>query len=282
MFERFSRSWELVRASAAVLKSDRHLLVFPLVAGIAALVVTATFVLPMFGLDVLGGVEDDFETSAAFYLWLFAFYVAHYFVMVFFNVALVGAAMIRLDGGEPTLRAGLAIALDRIGPIFGYAVIAATVGIILRALEQRAGFIGRLVVGLVGVAWTVATFLVVPVLVAQRVGPVDAVKRSATLLRRSWGENLIGNAGIGLAFGLLIVLVLAGGGALSVMLLGSGATGGGILLASTTVVLAILLGLVQAALAGIYSAALYRYAVDGEAPQGFDGAMLAEAFQRKV
>jgi hypothetical protein len=282
MFERFSRSWGLVKASASVLKSDRQLLVFPLVAGIAAIIVTASFILPAFGMDLFSGLEDDSGTSAAFYVWLFAFYVAHYFVMIFFNVALVGAAMIRLDGGEPTLGAGLRIAMDRLPAIVGYAVIAATVGVLLRAIEQRAGFIGRIVVGLIGTAWTVVTFLVVPVLVAQRLGPIDAVKQSASLLRRSWGENLIGNAGIGLVFGVLIALVIVVGLVLTGAMLANGLVVAGVTLGAATAVLVVGLGLVQAALSGIYSAALYRFAVDGEAPQGFSGGMLTEAFQRKV
>ena len=38
---------------------------------------------------------------------------------------------------------------------------------------------------------------------------------------------------------------------------------------------------VQAALSGIYSAAVYRYAVDGQAPQGFTGTELQAAFKAK-
>ena len=81
-----------------------------------------------------------------------------YFVAIFFNTALVGAAMIRMDGGNPTLRDGLAIARSRVGRIFGYAVIAATVGLLLQALEQRVGWVGRFVIKLIGVTWTLATF----------------------------------------------------------------------------------------------------------------------------
>jgi len=121
--------------------------------------------------------------------------------------------MIRLDGGNPTLRDGLAIAWSRVGRIFGYAVVAATVGLLLRALEERVGWVGQLVIRLVGVAWTVATFLVVPVLVTRDVGPVGAVKESASLLRATWGENLIGTVGLGLAFvaAYVVVFIVSGG-----------------------------------------------------------------------
>jgi hypothetical protein len=130
-------------------------------------------------------------------VFLFLFYLVQYSIIFFFNCALVGAAMIRLDGGDPTVRDGLRIASSRIVQIIGYAAIAATVGLILRLIEERAGFIGRWIAGLIGLAFTVATFLTVPILVSRDVGPVEAVKESAALLKKTWGENIIGNGGMG-------------------------------------------------------------------------------------
>lgn len=282
MFTRLSRSWTLVKASAGVLRSDKELLVFPLVSAICAIVVTASFVLPVFGLGLMEQWAGEEGLQPLAYLLLFAFYLVQYFVIFFFNSALVGAALIRLDGGDPTVRDGLRIAWSRKGAILGYAGIAATVGMILRAIEQRVGFLGRIIVGLIGTAWTVATFLTVPVLVAQNVGPVDAVKESVHLLKRTWGENLIGQGGIGLAFGLLTVALVMGGVGLSVALFAAKLPALGAAMVAITVLLAVALALVQAALAGIYSAALYRFAVAGDEPQGFDGVVLREAFQRKV
>ena len=40
----------------------------------------------------------------------------------------------------------------------------------LQALEQRAGIVGRIVIGLVGMAWALVTMLVLPVLVIEQVG----------------------------------------------------------------------------------------------------------------
>jgi hypothetical protein len=189
--------------------------------------------------------------------------------------------MIRLDGGDPTVADGFRIARSKALPILGYAAIAATVGMILRAIEQRAGFIGRIVIGMIGVAWTVATFMVVPVLVSRDVGPIEAVKESAELLKRTWGENLIGNGGIGVAFGLITFALMLVGVILVVMLAGQGL---GMLAIAVGIIFGLgvlALALVQAALTGIYSAALYRYAVDGNAPAGFDGPMLESAFRIK-
>jgi hypothetical protein len=276
MFDRFSRSWALAKASASVLKSDKELLLFPVISTVATLIVIATFAIPVFALNLFANGEAD---PLAFVLG-FLFYVTQYFVIFFFNTALVGAAMIRLEGGDPTVRDGLNIAMSRIGPILGYAAIAATVGMILNALKERAGFLGDMVINLVGAAWTVATAMVVPVLVAQNVGPVDAIKESVSLLKKTWGENILGNAGIGLAFGLVIAATVVIGVILAIVLSAVSpwlALGVVVL----TVIAVLTLGVVQAALSGIYAAALYRYAVDGEAPPGFEGGALQMAFRPK-
>ena len=279
---KFARSWALAKASLDVLKSDKELLVFPLVSAVSLVLVAASFVLPALGLGLFERTEGGHGVPPAFVAWLFAFYLTQYFVMFFFNAALVGAAMMRLDGGDPTVRDGLRIAGRKWLPILGYAAIAATVGMLLRAIEERAGFVGRIVASMIGVAWTLATFLTVPLLVARDVGPLDAVRESAALLKRTWGENLIGKGGIGVAFGLLMfgVLMLGAVGAFVA------ATHGWIALLVADLALAgvavLGLALVQAALSGIYSAALYRYATEGQAPAGFDGVLLREAFQRKL
>ncbi len=282
MFERFSRSWSLIKASAGVLSKDKELLVFPLLSAIATLIVAAAFLLPAFGLGVLDGLgEDGAGLSLAAYVLAFLFYLVQYFVIFFFNAALVGAAMIRLDGGDPTLRDGLRIASGKIVPILGYAAIAATVGMVLRAVQERAGFIGRIVVGFIGVAWTVASFLVVPVLVSRDIGPVDAVKESAVLLKKTWGENVIGQGGVGLVFGLLMFgIVLVGAAAI----VGAAMSGSMVLVGvvATLFVIALMVaGLIQAALTGIYSAALYRYASGDGATEGFDAGLLEHAFAAK-
>jgi len=202
-------------------------------------------------------------------------------VIVFFNTALAGVALARLRGEPAGLAEGFALARSRLGSIFGYAVIAATVGMLLRSLQERLGLVGRFVVGLIGLAWTVATFLVVPVLASEDVGPVDAVKRSAELLRQTWGENLIGNAGLGAVFGVVVflaALLLAG------PFIGAVAAHSivGMVLAGAVLVLGLtMLGLVQSTLQGIYAAALYRYAEAGEVGGGFDQALLESAFRQK-
>ena len=284
MFERLSRSWQLVKASAAVLKQDRKLLLFPLVSSMAMLAVLASFAIPVMGWVVFGSRSGHGSavSSGTFYAIGFLFYLTQYFVIFFFNAALVGAAMIRLDGGTPTLSDGLRMAASKWTSILGYAAIAATVGMLLRAVAERVGFLGRIIVGLLGAGWTVATYLVVPVLVARDVGPIEAVKESALILKRTWGENLVGQAGLGVAFSLIQFFVVALGLALVV----TAATGGSAILIVFSLVLtigAVLLSfLVHGALSGIYAAALYRFATQNGNSQGFDTDALRGAFVVKA
>jgi hypothetical protein len=283
MAGRFARSWSLMKASAEVLRSDKSLLMFPLASSICCLLVAASFLIPIIAAMVSAGdvVEHGHRMSVGGYVLLFLFYLAQYFVIIFFNTALAGAALARLRGEPASFSEGMAIARSRIVNIFGYALIAATVGLVLRALQERLGLIGRLVAGFLGLAWTVATFLVVPVLASQDVGPTEAISRSVELLKRTWGENIIGNAGIGVVFGLLmfVAIVLAAcliGGAFATQSITA------IIAAIVIVVVGLtLLGLIQASLQGIYAAALYRYAEEGEVGYGFDQAMLEQAFKPK-
>jgi len=280
MFERLSRSWQLVKASSAVLKQDKELLLFPLISSISTLLVLACFAVPVIGLGALDGLtgRGDGVISTAAYLIAFLFYLSQYFVIFFFNAALVGAAMIRLNGGNPALGDGLRIASSKAGSILGYAFIAATVGMILRAIQERVGFIGKIIVGILGAGWTLATYMVVPVLVTRDVGPVDAVKESAMLLKKTWGENIAGQAGLGLAFGLIQFGIIIGGILLVVAAAMTQNMPLTILTAALVVVAVLVTALIHAALAGIYSAALYRYASGGEDTAGFNTAVLRQAF----
>ncbi len=283
MFARLERSWNLVKASASVLQQDKELLVFPLISTAALVVVMLCFALPVFGLASLDmlSLRRGGDPSPLMYVIAFLFYFAQYSVIFFFNTALVGAAMIRLDGGDPTVKDGIRIATSKIGVILGYAFIAATVGMVLRIIQERVGFIGKIIVGLLGVGWTIATYLVVPVLADRDVGPVQAIRESAALLKETWGENVIGQAGMGLAFGLIMLGVIACGVFLVIVAFMSHSV---FLILAAFVIAGLAVGitaLVQAALGGIYAAALYRFATNGEGTPGFDKGVMQRAFAPK-
>lgn len=278
MAGRFSNSVALMKASANVLKMDKKLMVFPLLSGVATLMVTATFIAPLVALGGTGVLAEGdggyLEYSVAFF-----FYLVQYAVVFFFNSALVGAALIRLDGGDPTISDGLAIASKRMGPILGYAAVAATVGMILRAISERVGFVGRIAVGLLGMSWTLATYLAVPVLVTKDVGPIDAVKESAALFKRTWGEQVVGNFGLGWA---LVAMNLSWALVSALLIAGAAQLSGPVTVAAVVVAVVgfLFLALFGAALRGVYTAALYRYASTGEAGL-FEAGMVTQAFRPK-
>jgi hypothetical protein len=202
-------SWELIKASFSVLQSDKELIIFPIVSSIGTLIVTLSFAIPMMLAGVFEYIFSDIPgANIVGFVILFLFYIFQYFIVIFSNSALVGAAMIRLKGGDPTVSDGFRIALQNIKSIFGFAVISATVGMILRMISERSNTLGRFVISLIGLAWNLATFLVIPVLVVEGIGPIESVKRSVALLKRTWGEQIAGNIGFGLFFGLLTIGIL--------------------------------------------------------------------------
>ncbi len=281
MFDRFSRSWTLVKASAQVLRQDKELLVFPLLSALAAILIAVSFVVPIWQSGLIDRADVDQVAQTQLLIWGFLFYLSQYFIVFFFNTALVGAALIRLNGGDPTVADGFRIAREKIMPILGYAAIAATVGLILRAIEERVGFVGKIVVALVGAAFTVATFLVVPLLVTRNIGPVDAIKESASLLKKTWGENIIANGGLGIVFVLVYIALIA----LSVALIvaaGEMIGGYGVLAIAVVAFIAfIFVALIHTALQGIYSAALFQFATEKAMSGGFDSDELKQAFRHK-
>ncbi|MEO8667787.1 MAG: DUF6159 family protein [Bauldia sp.] len=281
--DRFIRSCRIIKASYKVLDADGELLFLPILSGIVTAVVGGGLIYQSYTLGTFDALKDgDAAKLQGIYVWLFGFYVVEYFIIYFFNTALVGAAIARLDGGDPTVGSALALAFRRTWQILGYAIISATVGIILRMVAERIGFVGRLIAAGLGLAWTVATFLVVPVMAAEGVGPIEAIEKSAALLKKSWGENLIGNASISVVFGSIgaaVILVGYGGG---LWLHNRGNDGAALLLAIACAMLLAAVAILGSALAGVYQAAVYYFTVIGEPPDGFDKGLIRDAFAPKA
>lgn len=260
MFESFGRSWELMKSSYSVLRSDKELLTFPIISAVLGLIAAITFFLPL--------VLFDLTDSVLLYPIVFLFYFISYFIIIFFNSALIGAASIRLKGGDPTVKDGINIAMANLTNIAAWAAVAATVGMILRALagKSRNNLLGRIVIGLIGGAWSIITYFVIPVLIFEKVGPLEAIKRSAYLVKDQFGEYIIGNMGLGAANFLLAiaVFILVGIPAASFYLLLGPV---GLIPAVILFVIAfVALGIVMSALNAIYVAALYHYAKTGQEP----------------
>lgn len=281
MMDRIANSWRLLKASWAVLRSDRELVVFPIVAGIASLIAVILFAVPLWAGGFFDGIDDGGSVGVAGYVVLFFLYLVLAIVVNFCNAALVGAALIRLQGGDPTVSDGFKLARARMGPIFGYSVVGATVGVILQAIRDKSGWLGDLVAGAIGVAWGLATYLVIPVLVVEQVGPIEAVKRSGGLLRRTWGEQVAGNFGIGAAMGIVTVGVVLVGVALVALAAATGAVVAIVLAVALVVLAVVALAVIGSALKGIYTAALYRYATEGDISPSFSPDLVRNAFVRR-
>jgi hypothetical protein len=281
---KFSRSWELAKQSFAIIRSDKQLMLFPVISAVACLIVTALIatggtlmMLPAITSAAASGERFNPNHSPVFLLGVFTLYVANYFVMVFFNVALVGVANSRLMGGKWTFRDGLELAWARKGTIFQWALVAATVGMILRTLEERMGLIGRLIMRLIGVAWALACYFVVPVLAFEDLSPFEAVKRSSKLFRDTWGEKVIGGFSLSLVS---LVLMLPGIGLWLVAMFLGGIKG---LIFGTVVMILyfIMLSVFMSAVGGVFNAALYRYACFKQVPPAFDHDLIASAWAPK-
>jgi hypothetical protein len=282
---RFSRSWQLVKQSFAILRSDKELMLFPILSALSCIVITllvaASGVLLMIP-SITGAAATGAQWRPAQSPWflplLFAVYVANYFVIVFFNVALVGVANSRLLGGPWTLRDGLALAWARKGTIFQWALVAATVGMILRNLEERMGIFGRIVMRIIGIAWVLACYFVVPVLAFEGLSPVAAVKRSAKLFRDTWGERVAG----GFSFSLIFLLLMLPGFGLWIAAIFLGGTYGLILGSVVLALYFVLLAAVSSAVQGIFNAALYRYACYKQVPPAFSQDLITSAWTPKT
>ncbi|MEQ8798008.1 MAG: DUF6159 family protein [Salinisphaeraceae bacterium] len=275
MMGKVSRALRLMRSSWWILNQDRELLVFPLLSGISMALVLATFMVPgvMVGMEPLArALERD---TFLLYELLAVFYFANYLVIIFFNAALMACVMARMDGHDPTVGYGLRCAWRRLPQIAGWAFVSSTVGVILRMLIERVPLLGQVVIGLLGMAWTVTAYLVVPVLVAEGKGPVDAYRASVSLLRRSWGEQLVGEAGLSVIFGVLTVIPTA------FIMLAISSKSVALMAGTLPVCGLIVAGLIvcHAAMQSIYAVAIYRYGVTGRAPAGFDDDTLRQAFR---
>jgi hypothetical protein len=285
MFDKISRSWSLAGQCWDVLKQDPALLVFPLLSSIALLVLLGSFALPVLalshGFQPLADGSTAHTSRLLFYITMYAFYVVSYAVMMFFNSALISVALKRLDGESASIREGLQMALANLPAILGYALIAATVGTILRAIEERVGLIGRLVIAVIGAGWTLATAMTLPVLVEENVGPIEAISRSLDLLRRNWGENLIGNGGISLGIAVIAIPIIILAAFLMIAAVSSRAMGTIVLAGLMCMLTIVLIGLVSTTLHTIYTAALYRYATGVKDNAGIDGDLLAAAYRQK-
>ena len=272
MFQTIGRTWELIKMSWAVLKKDRELVLFPVMSTVALVILAGLMMGVGSGLGTVDRLADTGATEVDIALLAVTYFLLA-FVVIYFNSALIGAAMIRLAGGDPTVGDGLRMANKRLPQILGWALISATVGLILQVLrsQSRDNMLGQIVLSLVGGVWAYLTYFVVPIVVAEGLGPIAAIRSSGSLFKRTWGEQVTSNIGFGI-LGFVAALI----GALPAILVAAVSLPVGIAVGVATVGLALA---IVTALEGIFKAALYGYVADGRVPEDFTRDSLAGAYQ---
>ena len=272
---RFQMSWEIAKRSWAVLRADKTLAWFPVLSALGSVAVIAA----LGGLFLATGIDDTSSGTSLQpmgYVLIVIAYLALAMVQTYFLAGLVAGADQRLRGQDSSLKGALEIANSRLHRLLPWAVVTATVTMVLQAIEERFGIIGTIVARLVGLAWQLVTFLVVPILVLEDLGVGDALKRSKDLFKKTWGENVLGQFGLGFVG---VLLALPG---IALIAIGAAAgTAGLFLLGGIGVVLLVASAVIVSALSGIYRTALYHFAANGSVPGEFSGIDFDAAFRRR-
>ncbi len=270
---RIKRGWGLTKKSWALLNGNRELIRFPLYGAIATVPLAILFLGP--GLYLL----DKDSLAGAIPLLVIGVYVLSV-VGFYFSVGLAAAANMIFNGEQATVSDGLAVARANFSQICGWAALSTAISVLMGVLENQGGIAGNIAARLVGMAWSLVTFLAVPVIAIEGTGPIETLKRSASIFRQRWGQQITGNIAIGAAVFLIgvlpaVLLIVAG-----VALWSSASFLGALLVVVGALVLAIAM-LVSRALSGVFGVALYRYALDGQAVGGFTSAELESAVKVK-
>ena len=292
MFECVSRGWAITKTSWAVLKQHPSMLVFPvcsLLAMLAVFGVIGGFVYAAGGAQVIEDVGnvldyDVYQTDPIVWVWVYVLYFVSTLIAIFFNAALVSCALDAFAGRKPTVGGGFAAALKRLPQILAWSALAATVGLLLNVIQgilrDKLGFLGALLGSLMDMAWAVVTYFVVPVLVVEGVGPIQAVKRSSHILKRTWGESLVGEGGMGIISFFLILpacLLIP-----AVFVLGADVPAVVLFTVVAVFVLYVLaVSLVFAALNTIFRTGTYLYASTGQVPSAIPADLVQHAFHTK-
>ena len=282
----FSRSWMITKLTFDVINKDRELLWFALLSFIFSAIFAIVMIFPTIVPSLMeeGLSQDSMQLYQ--YAILFVTYFGLAFIATFFNVCVVYTTKVRFEGGNATFGESIKFALSRVGVIVQWSLLSATVGLLLRLLHNVASrfgkpgqFIANIVIGILGFTWSVMTIFVVPVLVYEGLGPVEAVKKSVAIIKKAWGESLIRAFGLGLIQLVVFILVLLAS-ALIVYVLSSAFDVAGMLIGiSIGAGLLLLTGLVFVVANTIFNTALYVYANNGQVASGFNEEIVRNAFK---
>jgi hypothetical protein len=284
----FSRSWTITKLAFSVINKDRELLGFALLSFVFSTIYAIAMIFP-FILPTLQ--ENDFSRDSLQvfeYVIIFLTYFGLAFIATFFNVCVVYTTKIRFEGGNATFGESFKFALSRLGVIFQWSLLSATVGLLLRILHDFAAKLGKvgqiianIVIGLMGMAWSIVTIFVVPVLVYENIGPIDAIKKSTAVIKKTWGESLIRAIGLGLVQFLVFVIIIVLTAAIGYVLTNNFGVWGLAVAVAGGALLLLLTGLIFSVATTIFNTALYVYANSNQVASGFNEGVVKDAFRPK-
>jgi hypothetical protein len=276
----FSRSWEITKLSFKVMNDDKELIFFPILGGIFSILFFIAMVFPF----VITAPLAEAIIGPAFYLALFGIYFGLAFIAIFFNTCVVYTVKKRFSGGNATFSESLKFAFTKIHLILGWSLISATVGLILRLLTEiaeRMGTVGEIImkvlISILGTAWSLIASFVIPGMVYHDIGPVDALKKSVHTIKKTWGESLIRHYGLGLVEFILLAMTVVGTIILAILF-------ASVSLTLTYVIIGIGIIFTIGILAffnvanTIFSTALFVYAEGGKIPHGYNSEVLKHAY----
>jgi hypothetical protein len=284
----FSRSWELTKVTFDVINKDRELIWFALLSFFFSTIFAVTMIVPTVLATLMNEGFSQESLQLFEYAIIFITYFGLAFIATFFNVCVVYTTKIRFEGGNATFGESLKFAFSRFWLIVQWSLLAATVGLLMRLLENFARRLGRpgqiimgILIALIGMAWTIVTIFVVPVLVYKGLGPVDAVKKSIQVIKKTWGESLIKAIGLGLIQFLIMLGIIVAAGLLTYGLSMMFEMKGLLIGIGIGVLLLLLVGLVFSVASTIFNTALYVYANNGQIASGFDENLIKGSFKSK-
>jgi hypothetical protein len=278
---RIAAGWALTKQSWAVLTNDRSLVIFPILSAVFAMIAFVLIWVPTAitaGLLSNGTVDENNPIIGVGAV--VTIYVST-FIAIFFNVALAACAVRSLRGEDTTVGEGVSAAMRRIGPIIGWTLVAGTVGLILRVLEERFPIAGKIAVWIAGAAWAVATFFVIPVIALEGAGPFRSLKRSVQVVKAKWGEGATGQVAISAVTGLIVFGVVLVGGGVAYALFAVNLAPLAIAVAAVAAAAVIVVAIISSALNSIFRVAVYQYAATGQTPAVFDARLVQSAFDAR-
>lgn len=270
---RIARSWRLTKVAWTVVRTDRSLQILAL---LAALVV----VLGAVAIVALGSSSSHGRVSGGrFVVVALVFIYPLTFLGAFINTAIAAAAAAALDGRHLSVSEALAVPRRRIGQIAVWALIAAIIGYVLEQLTSRLPFGGSIAARLVGLAWSLASFFVIPALALEDRSATDSLRRSAHMIKERWGEGVGGSIIIS-AWAVLVMIPLVIAFAVCLAVAFETPAARDLVIAVGALGLLSIVA-IQLVVRQTFAVALYRYATTGTAPGPFEEGDLQSPFARK-